>query len=70
MRRDHLLMRALGVAVGLGFLILGLLALLADPGMVAPGVAGRVRGLGVTLLVAGLLAVAGSLAVRDPHGIW
>lgn len=70
MRSDHLLMRVLGVAVGVGFLVLGLVALLGGPGAADPAAAGRTRGLGVALLVVGAVAVTASVIVRDPHGIW
>jgi hypothetical protein len=70
MRRDHAVMRTLGVVFGLGVLALGVLALLGGAGVTDALVATRSRGLGATLLVVGVVAVVGSLTVADPHGIW
>jgi hypothetical protein len=59
-------MRVLGSAVGVGFLALGAAAL---AGGARAGVE-RAIGLGLAALVAGVVAVLGSLLVADPHGIW
>lgn len=58
-RRDHLVTRVIGTAMGVGFLALGVLAI--RDGVIA---------FGVTSIVAGVAAVVGSLIVADPTRIW
>lgn len=59
-RHDHLLMRLLGVATGVGFIGLGL------------AVNGASGGLAVALLLggAGAAAIVASLIVVDPSRVW
>lgn len=67
--RDHVLTRALGVVLGLGFLVLGVFATLGRHG--TDGVVGdRALGLGIAFVIVGATAVVGSLTVRDPSRIW
>jgi hypothetical protein len=63
-------MRLLGLAMGLGFIALGAFALLGGPDLVPGTGSGRASGLGVTLVIAGALAIVASLTVPDPHRIW
>ena len=65
--RGHLVTRVLGVCMGVGFLALGLFAVARSAGAAGGD---RVLGLGVALIVAGIAAVVGSLAVVDPSRIW
>jgi len=69
-RLDHLLTRAAGLGLGVGFLALGGFALLGDGGLAEGGSGGRALGLGVTLLIVGVIAIVGSLGVTDPSRIW
>lgn len=67
--RDHVVTRALGVALGLGFLALGLFAAIGRPG-VDGAVGDRALGFGIAFMVVGVAAMFGSLTVRDPSRIW
>lgn len=67
--RDHVLTRALGIALGLGFLALGLFAVVGRHG-IDGAVGDRALALGVVFMIAGIAAVFGSLTVRDPSRIW
>jgi hypothetical protein len=70
LRRDHRGLRGLGIVTGLGFLALGLFALVGDPALAGLPARSRALGLGLTLVVVGIVAVVGSLTVVDPHRIW
>lgn len=59
LRRDHVLTRVIGTAMGVGFLALGVVVI--RDGALA---------FGVTSIVAGVAAVVGSLIVADPSRIW
>lgn len=69
LRRDHPVMRVLGIGMGLGFLALGLFALLGAPRLAAAE-GSRALGLGLTFIVVGVVAVVASLTVAEPKRIW
>ncbi len=69
-RRDRLVTRALGVCLGIGFLVLGLVAVVGSRQGVEAIAGNRALGVGLALVVAGAAAIVASLTVADPNRIW
>ena len=70
LRGDRLLKRTLGTLVGIGFLAFGIFSAAGSRG-VAPAVSrDRALWFGVTLIIAGLLAILASLTANDLDNIW
>ncbi len=70
LRRDHLAMRLCGALIGVGFAALGTFALAARSDFVSGAVAERTLWYGVTLIVAGVLAILVSWTATDLESIW
>lgn len=62
--------RILGVALGLAFLGLGVLALVASPGRPGAAAPDHFLGFGSALIAAGIAAILASLLVTDPGRLW
>lgn len=69
-RTDDLPMRLGGVAVGLGFLGLGLFSLIGRRTLADAALSDRAFWYGVTMVIAGVCAIVASLTIKDLRGIW
>lgn len=70
LRADRLLTRISGTAVGAGFCLLGLYAVLGAGAAASEVARDRAFWYGLTSIVIGVLAVVASWLVRDVDGIW
>ena len=70
LRADRLLTRISGTAVGAGFCLLGLYAVLGVGAAPSEGARDRALWYGLTSMLIGVLAVVASWVVRDVEEIW
>jgi threonine/homoserine/homoserine lactone efflux protein len=69
-RSDHLTVRTLGTLLGLAWCVLGVFLLFAAPESLPEVARSRAVGLGMTLIVVGVIAMAASLMAHDIEGLW
>ena len=70
LRRDHLASRLCGALIGVGFAALGTFAVAARSDFVSEADAERTLWYGVTLIVAGILAIFVSWTATELDKIW
>jgi len=68
--RDQLMRRIGGTVCGIGFLALGMFALTATPQSLDEAATDRVFWFGVTVLIAGVLALPASWLIKRVDGVW
>lgn len=68
--RDQPVVRVFGCLLGLGFVLIGVYALLGAGEDVSDPIHERAIGFGVTAVIVGVIAVLCSLLVKDLSDIW